>query len=244
MLRWLFNPRWPLTLLILFLMYAAAWGIHPVDRKDWMLENALTAIFIVFLILTSRRFRLSNISYTLIFIFLCLHTIGAHYTYSLVPYNEWTKRIFGSPLNDWFGFKRNHFDRLVHFCFGFLLAYPIRELFMRVARARGFWSYYLPLDLTMSFSMLYELIEWGAAVALGGNLALAYVGAQGDVWDAQKDMSLASLGALISMCVVASINWKFDKNFGAEIRESLTPAEIAPLGEQKLKELMQEQRGR
>src|SRR3954469_2827145 len=100
------------------------------------------------------------------------------------------------------------------------MAYPIRELFLRVAGARGLWGYYLPLDLTMSFSMLYELIEWAAAANLGGDLGQAYLGTQGDVWDAQKDMARASLGALISMCVVAAINWKFDRNFGAEFRES------------------------
>ncbi|MGH7179404.1 MAG: DUF2238 domain-containing protein, partial [Tepidisphaeraceae bacterium] len=163
--------------------------------------------------------------------------IGAHYTYSLVPYNQWTKSVFGRELNDIFGFSRNHYDRLVHFSFGLLLAYPIRELFMRVAGAKGFWSYYLPLDLTMSFSMLYELIEWGAAVVLGGELGVAYLGTQGDQWDAQKDMALATLGALICMSVVALINWKFDKNFGAELRESLTPKDVT-LGEKKLSEMM------
>jgi len=237
MKRFLFNPRYPLFLLVLLFIYWSAWAFHPVDRSDWMLENALTILFVAALIVSYRWFPLTNISYTLIFIFLCLHTIGAHYTYSLVPYNEWTTKLFGSPLNDWIGFKRNHFDRLVHFCFGFLLAYPIREMFMRVAGAKGFWSYYLPLDLTMSFSMLYELIEWAAAITFGGNLGDAYVGAQGDIWDAQKDMALASLGALLSMCVVAFINWKFDKNFGAELRESLRAKDIGPLGETKLREL-------
>jgi putative membrane protein len=170
---------------------------------------------------------------------MCLHTIGSHYTYSLVPYNEWAKHLFGRPLNDVLHLgERNYFDRLVHFCFGFLLAYPIRELFMRVAGARGFWGYYLPLDLTMSFSMLYELIEWAAAVGFGGDLGVAYVGAQGDIWDAQKDMAMATLGALISMLVVAFINWKFDKNFGAELRDSLTPRDIGPLGETKLRDLL------
>ena len=109
-----------------------------------------------------------------------------------------------------------------HFCFGFLLAYPIRELFMRVAGARGFWGYYLPLDVTMSFSMLYELIEWGYAVWAGGDAATAFLGMQGDVWDAQKDMAMATLGAVVSMSIVAFINWKFDKNFGQELRQSLT----------------------
>jgi putative membrane protein len=183
---------------------------------------------------------LTNISYTCIFVFLCLHTIGAHYTYSLVPYNDWTTKLFGRSLNSIVGWQRNNFDRVVHFLFGFLLAYPIREIFLRVAGAKGFWGYYLPLDLTMSFSMLYELIEWAAAVVFGGDLGQAYVGSQGDPWDAQKDMALASLGALISMCVVAFINWKFDKNFGAELRDSLSVKQhIGPLGEKKLRELLQ-----
>ncbi len=87
---------------------------------------------------------------------------------------------------------RNHFDRLVHFGYGLLLAYPIREMFLRIGNVRGFWGYFLPLDLTMSTSMLYELIEWGAAEFFGGELGAAYLGTQGDVWDAHKDMALAS----------------------------------------------------
>ena len=95
---------------------------------------------------------------------------------------------------------RNHFDRLVHFLYGLLLAYPIREMFLRIGNVRGFWGYFLPLDLTMSTSMLYELIEWAAAELIGGDLGAAYLGTQGDVWDAHKDMALASMGALIAMC--------------------------------------------
>jgi len=241
MLKLLFNPRYPLALLAVFLVYAGAWAIKPLDVKTWALENALAALFVVALIVTCRRFPLSNISYTLIFIFLALHTIGAHYTYSQVPYNQWTQRLFGTPLNDWFGWQRNHFDRLVHFTFGLLLAYPIRELFLRVAGARGFWGYYLPLDVTMSFSMLYELIEWAAAEVLGGGVGHAFVGAQGDSWDAHKDMALATVGAVISMSVVALINWKFDKNFGAELRDSLRVKGSEPLGERRLQELMREE---
>lgn len=238
-MRFLFNPRYPLVLLALFVAYAIAWGLHPVDRADWMLENALTALFLIALVLTHRRFPLSNISYTCIFVFLCLHTIGSHYTYSLVPYDAWFQRLLGRSLNSILGWRRNNYDRIVHFCFGFLLSYPIRELFLRVAGARGFWGYYLPLDLTMSFSLMYELIEWAAAIGFGGSLGTAYVGDQGDPWDAQKDMALASLGALISMCIVAFINWKFDKNFGAELRDSLTVRkDVGPLGEEKLRELI------
>ena len=238
----IFHRRYPLGVLIAFLLFAAAWAIKPTDVKDWALENALTALCLVFLIVTYRRFPLSNISYTLIAIFLALHTVGAHYTYSLVPYNEWTRQLFGKSLNEWFGFERNHYDRLVHLTFGLLMAYPVREFFLRIAGARGFWGYYLPLDLTMSFSMLYELLEWAAAIFLGGELGQAYVGSQGDVWDAHKDMALATLGALIAMLVVGFINWKFDKNFGAEFRDSLTPKDLGPLGESKLREMLAQPR--
>jgi len=170
------HRRYPLVLLVVFLLYAAAWAYHPVDPKDWMLENALAAAFVLALIVSYRRFPFSNVSYTLIFAFLCLHTIGAHYTYSLVPYDAWAKKLTGTTINAIFGFQRNHFDRLVHFCFGLLLAYPIRELFIRIAGVRGFWGYYLPLDVTMSFSMLYELIEWAAASFFGSELGQAYLG--------------------------------------------------------------------
>jgi putative membrane protein len=101
---------------------------------------------------------------------------------------------------------------------------------------RGFWGYYLPLDVTMSFSLIYELIEWAASVAFGGDLGQAYLGTQGDEFDAQKDMALATLGGLICMTVVALINWKFDRHFGEEMRESLTVKD-GPLGEARLREL-------
>jgi putative membrane protein len=228
-------PKW---LLAVFLVYWAAWGLHPLDRRDWILENVLTVAFVAALVLTRRRFPLSNVSYTLIFVYLCLHTVGAHYTYAQVPYDKGFRALFGRSLSDLTGWQRNHFDRLVHFCFGFLLAYPIREIFLRVVGARGFWGYYLPLDVTMSFSMLYELIEWGTAVKFGGNLGQTFLGTQGDPWDAQKDMALASLGALISMSVVAFINWKFDKHFGDEWRHSLAVKGREPLGEVKLRELL------
>jgi putative membrane protein len=223
-------------LLGVFAVVFAIGAINPVDRKDWMLENALTALFVALLLLTRKRFPLSSISYTLILIFLCVHTIGSHYTYSLVPYDRWSQSLFGKGLNEMLGLKRNQYDRLVHFLFGLLLAYPIREIFLRIAGVRGFWGYYLPLDVTMSFSLIYELIEWAAAAILGGDLGQAYLGTQGDEFDAQKDMALATLGGLISMAVVALINWKFDHHFGEEMRESFTVKD-GPLGEVRLREL-------
>ena len=209
-------------------------AFDPHDRKDWLLENALLWMAVALLILTYARFPLSRISYTLIFLFLCLHTIGAHYTYAEVPYNDWWRALTGSAFNDMVGWKRNNFDRVVHFSYGLLLAYPVRELFLRVAGVKGFWGYFLPLDLTMSTSMLYELIEWAAAEFFGGDLGAAYLGTQGDVWDAHKDMALASLGALIAMSVVAFINWRSRRDFAREWNESLRIKHAQPLGEMAL----------
>jgi putative membrane protein len=224
-------------LAILWTVFAAIWVIaciRPASQVNWWTENALTLIFVAILLLTRKRFPLSIVSHTLIVVYLSLHTIGAHYSYSHVPYNEWWAALFGRPLHA----GRNHYDRLIHFCFGLLLAYPIRELFLRVARVRGFWGYYLPLDVTMSFSMAYELIEWGYAATVGGNAGQTFLGTQGDEWDAHKDMALASLGALISMTVVALINWWFDEDFGDEFRKSLGVQDgDKPLGEVKLAEL-------
>lgn len=225
------NARFFTILGILFTIVFVICAIDPHDRADWALENVLTILFIVALVSTYKFFPLSKISYSCIFIFLCLHEIGSHYTYANVPYNEWTKAVFGSELNSWFGWERNHFDRLVHFLYGLLFAYPIREVFIRVANVKGFWGYFLPLDLTMSSSMLFELIEWGAAEYFGGDLGIAYLGTQGDVWDAHKDMALASIGALITMLVVAAINAKWQRDFAQEWNESLSVKHKHPLGE-------------
>jgi putative membrane protein len=227
------RSRYLLWLWGIFAIWWIAWAIHPKYLRNWISENTLLVVAVVFLVLTRKRFPLSKISYTLIVVFLALHTIGAHYSYSEVPYNDWWRAMFGQPLNS----GRNHYDRLVHFCFGLLIAYPIREMFCRVAGAKGFWGYYLPLDLTMSFSMLYELMEWGYAAAAGGSAGASFLGTQGDEWDAQTDMAMATLGALISMCIVAFINWKFDKNFGTEFRDSLSVKRALPLGEVRLSEL-------
>ena len=207
----------------LLAVYAALFGalavwaaISPFDRKDWALENALTVAALAFLVGTYRVLPLSRISYTLIFVFLCLHEVGSHYTYAEVPYDAWTRELFGVGFGQWIGWERNNYDRVVHFAYGLLLAYPVREVVLRVGDLRGFWGYFLPLDLTMSTSMLYELIEWAVAEVFGGGLGVAYLGTQGDPWDAQKDMAMASLGALIAMLATAAINWRSQHDFARE----------------------------
>jgi putative membrane protein len=222
---------------------AAAWGlvwialaIRPHDRADWALENALVLPFVALLFLTARRFPFSRVSYTLIFVFLLLHAVGAHYTYSLVPYRDWWRGLTGLAA----AAERNHFDRFVHFAFGLLLAYPVREIFLRVTRARGFWGYYLPVDVTMAFSMVFELFEWAAAVFFGGDLGVAYLGTQGDPWDAHKDMLLATVGAVLSMILTALLNARLQRDFAREFSDSLRVKEPAPLGEDAIRKMLKE----
>jgi putative membrane protein len=145
-------------------------------------------------------------------------------------------------LQDWLGASRNMYDRLVHFSFGLLLAYPVRELFLRIAKVKGIWGYYLPLDLTLSLSALYEIIEWVTAITAAPEAGLAFLGTQGDVWDAQKDMALAGTGALTAMIIVALINLRYQKDFLREMKESLRiRSGDEPLGEVKLKKMIKKQ---
>jgi len=190
-----------ITLSLLFLVEFALLAISPYNREDWLLENVLVFLFVPFLAWTWIRMPLSKLSYGLIFLFLALHEIGAHYTYSLVPYDALLASTFGFSLNEVMGWERNHYDRLGHLLYGLLLTYPVRELYCRVLDLPGLWSYFLPLNLIMGASLTYELIEWGAAEVFGGELGIAYLGTQGDVWDAQRDMGLATLGAFIAMAI-------------------------------------------
>lgn len=176
--------------------YALVWILtawKPLYPHDWMMENLLVFVTVPALALTYRHFPLSDLSYLLIALFMALHSIGAHYTYSNVP--------FGFYLKEALHLSRNPFDRLVHFSFGLLLAYPVREIFLRVAKTRGFWNYYLPLDVVLAFSAVFELFEMAAALITSPELGDAYLGTQGDVFDAQKDMLMAGLGAVIAMTV-------------------------------------------
>jgi len=222
------------VLLLLLAAFSALLAVEPLDRSAWALENALLVGGVVALVATRNVFPFSRFSYTLIFLFLSLHTIGAHYTYSQVPYDAWVESVTGRSLGAWLGWERNHFDRAVHFCYGLLLAYPVREIFLRIADVRGFWGYYLPLDATMATSMLYEIIEWGAAELFGGDLGVAYLGTQGDIWDTQKDMALAMLGAVIAMLATGLVNWRCQRDFAREWAKSLRVKHSRPLGEVSL----------
>jgi len=182
-------------------VYALVWlwsAWKPSYPHDWMMENLLVVLFVPALAFTHRRFPLSNVSHLCIGVFLMLHAVGAHYTYANVP--------AGFLLKNALHLARNPFDRVVHFAFGLLLAYPAREIFMRVANTRGFWNYYLPVDIVLSLSGLFEIFESWAARLTAPELGDAYLGTQGDIWDAQKDMTAATIGAVVVMLLTAAIN--------------------------------------
>jgi len=234
------HGRYLALLTVPFLVECLYLAFDVNDRKDWLLENILVVVALVGLVTSYRKFPLSRISYTLIFIFLAVHEIGAHYTYAEVPYDAWFTTLTGGSFNELIGWQRNNFDRVVHFSYGLLLAYPMREFYFRVANAEGFWGYFLPLDFVMASSMIYELVEWAVAELFGGDLGMAYLGTQGDIWDAHKDMALASLGALFAMLLTLALNRCIQRDFAREWAESLRVKHPRPLGEDEIARLWKE----
>lgn len=182
------------TFVILLSIYAvlfSALALHPVDRATWFVENLTVWIILgVISVLYVRTVRFSPLSYCLMFVLIYLHTIGGHYTFALVPFDI---------VTDTFGFARNHFDRIAHFSVGFY-AFPIAELLLRGTMVRNrFILFTYPVFVIATVAMSYELIEWVYAVNAGADAGIAYLGSQGDIWDAQKDMLADTLGALSAM---------------------------------------------
>jgi putative membrane protein len=181
-------------------------AIEPANRAHWAAENVFVVGLAMGLWLGRRVFTLSRLSFTLVFVFLCLHEIGAHHTYAAVPYEAWLEALTGTTLKAGFGLERNHYDRLVHFAFGLLMTWPMREVLVQTSPVRGRWSYLLPVALAMAAAMAYEVAEWLAVafVAEEGQ-GSAYLGMQCDMWDAQKDMALGAAGAMLAMTIAVNL---------------------------------------
>ncbi len=235
------HQRFFLILSFLFLIEFLLLAIAPYNRADWALENVVVLVFALLMGVTYKKFSFSRISYSLIFVFMCLHEIGAHYTYARVPYDSFFMSTFNFSLNELMDWERNHYDRFVHFLYGLLMAYPFKELYCRFAYGKGFWGYFFPLLFTITASLSFELLEWAAVELFGGELGMLFLGTQGDIWDAHKDMGLAALGALVAMLITAGINMQIQKNFFKEWKTSLRIKRKKPLGEDEIIRLLEEQ---
>lgn len=194
--------------LFLLAAFTAVWiwaAINPIFPSDWLLENILTFVFLPIIYFGGKKYKFDNVSYTLITIFLILHTIGSHYTYAEVPIGFWIQEHVNGA--------RNMYDRIVHFAFGLLITYPIWQAFKRQLNlSKGFWMYYTPIDIVLASSAVYEILEWWAADIVSPEMGTAFLGAQGDIWDAQKDMLLAGLGAAITMGITYLVYSKYRPN--------------------------------
>ncbi|QBN17941.1 DUF2238 domain-containing protein [Flavobacterium nackdongense] len=188
---------WLQIFIVFFLINWANSYIGNTDTANWILENTLVFLFLGFLGFNYKKFQFSDLSYLLICVYLCLHVYGSKYTYAENPFGYW--------LKDALDLSRNHYDRIVHFSFGFLLAYPMREMFLKWLKFPAWVAWTLPIEITLSISAFYELIEWAVADVFFKAQGDAYLGTQGDIWDAQKDIFLAFMGAIIATTIVSFV---------------------------------------
>jgi putative membrane protein len=171
---------------------------RPHDRFTWLLEVAPVLLGAPILVASYRRFRLTPLVYTLLWIHAIILMIGGKYTYAEVPFGFW--------LQDAFGFARNHYDRIGHFAQGFIPAMLAREIFIRRSPLRGSrWLPFVVVCFCLAFSALYELIEFWTALATG-EAAEAFLGTQGDPWDTQWDMQLALVGAITALVILSRVH--------------------------------------
>lgn len=186
-------------LLLWYIGFFLVMGWSPLDPQSWAFSNILPLLFVGVLTISYRQLPFTIASYVLFALFLTLHTIGSHYTYAQVPFGLWLEELFELP--------RNHFDRIVHFCFGLFLAYPLLELFERVPGMSALIRAGMVVVTLVGLGGLWEILESWVTRIVHPELGLAYLGAQGDIWDAQKDMAATLYGALLWL-VILLCSWK------------------------------------
>lgn len=197
----------PILLLTLYLILFSICAINPYDRAVWWAENIPVMIPVILLVITYKKFRFSNLSYFLMWFFLSFHTVGGHYTFELVPFDWGNKMLSYLPMDFLFPEGRNNFDRLGHYLVG-VFAYPLAEFTYRKKYITTIPAAILFGIMALGFwGALYEVIEMIYAIQEGGESGAAFLGSQGDIWDAQKDMFLDILGAL-TVSVLFYFNWK------------------------------------
>lgn len=185
-------------LLVLFVAIFAWSMIGPHDWFTWCLEVFPAVIGLALLLATRNRFPLTPLLYVLLFLHAVILVVGGHYTYALVPLGFWMEKAFG--------FARNHYDRIGHFAQGFVPAIVAREILIRrnVVRGRG-WLFSIVVAFCLAISAAYELLEWSVSV-MSGSAGDSFLGTQGDIWDTQKDMTLALIGAIVAQIVLGRVH--------------------------------------
>ncbi|MEA1951127.1 MAG: DUF2238 domain-containing protein [Planctomycetota bacterium] len=191
------------VLFLLFLVFFIASCIKPPYLQFLLMQHVPTVLAIFLLAYLSNRFAISRSSFSLIIVFLCLHTLGARYLYSYFPYDDLSEYLLGINISESFGFSRNHYDRLVHFSYGLLLVVPAREVAHRHFRISAGLSSLLAVGFIIATSAGYEFIEWLVAITFTPEWADQFLGQQGDMYDAHKDMALATAGAVLSASILA-----------------------------------------
>jgi putative membrane protein len=188
----------PLALLALTAAALVVSGIGPYDRTTWWLEVAPVLIGAPILVATWRRFPLTPLVYRLLCVHALILILGGHYTYARVPLGFWAQEAFG--------FARNHYDRVGHFAQGFVPALVAREILIRTSPLAQSprWLFFLVVCACLAISATYEFVEWWAAL-IGGSGATEFLGTQGDPWDTQWDMFLATIGAITAQLVFAGM---------------------------------------
>lgn len=202
--------KFPLVLLGIYVLLFAVLAVNPYDRATWWAENLPVWIVVGVLLLTYVNFKFSNFAYLLMTVFLCYHTVGGHFTFELVPF-EWGNQLL-SKLNLDFILPegRNNFDRLGHFLVG-VFAYPIVEISVRKNWVNnGFMAWLFAIFALGFWAASYEVIEMYYAILEGGESGAAFLGSQGDIWDAQKDMLLDIVGGCLFglLALLNQRNWR------------------------------------
>lgn len=184
------DGKFPFMLLVVYAVFCMFLAINPVDRTTWFAENLTVWIIIgTIIFLWIRGIRFSNLAYGFMAVLIFMHTIGGHYTFEKVPFGWFT---------DLFGFERNHYDRIAHFTVGFYAFAMAEWMYAKRLVANRFLLFTYPILAIATIAMSYELIEWIYAANANPEAGMAYLGSQGDIWDAQKDMLMDTLGAIFA----------------------------------------------
>lgn len=187
-----------ILLIAISLLFAGVWVwalINTTNTHNWLLENSTVFVFLALLAITYVYFKFSDISYMMFFLFLLLHIYGSQHVYAQNPLGKW--------LQDQIGLDRNPYDRIVHFSFGLLMAYPMRELCLRYIKSSDTLAWILPVVFSLALGGFYEVIEWALVLTVPPEKAADFLGMQGDMWDAQKDIVLAFVGSFCGVTLIS-----------------------------------------